>query len=267
MFETKPVSPSRRRFVLLSTLAGLTVMCSPHAVARTLREFGFASERRDNPVVDQISELFDRLDRRDISPETFVREVRKHYEEIDLEKELREELEVTTATGRTYWLYRKIDKTRSRTLELYYMPANYFAPPHAHHDHASAQCVLGAELQVRQYERVARLDRRHLTLRPVSDRIFRPYEVMATTEHLLNVHWFGPVDRPVVILNAKVVGGFDRTFEIKDGRPKGRYFVDPTTGVRQDDLIVATEIGRDEAYSRFSRRALREFAFEGVDTG
>lgn len=265
MFETKPISPSRRRFILLSTLAGLTVMCSPHAVARTLREFGFAPERRDDPVVDQISELFDRLDRRDISPEAYVREVRKRYEEIDLEKELREELDVAAATG-WYRLYGKIDTTRSRTLELNYMPANVSVPPHAHHDQASAQCVLGAELHVRQYERVVRLDRRNLALRPVSDRIFRPYDVLASTEHLLNTHWFGTGDRPVVRLNAKVVGGFDRTFEIKDGRPKGRYYVDPTTGVRHGDLIVATEIGQDEAYARFSRRALREFAFEGADT-
>lgn len=261
MAKSSLISPRRRRFILLSSIVGLAAIVSPYAVPRLLRRFGLGFDLYRGPLVSKTDDLLGGLERREVNPEQFVSEVHQRFNEIDLEAEFNEWLDEPADHRGTRQLYTKWDATGHRQLMLFYIPPRNAHPPHAHHDVISAQCVLKGDVHVRQYERVARLDSRTLTLRPVSDTIFHPDDTILTTEYLNNVHWFGTNDHPAVVLNFNKHGAIENTFDGKSERPTGRYYVDPTTADRYEGtLIVAPEISGDEAKARFSRRALSEFA-------
>ncbi len=248
------------RFTLISSIVGLTKIVSPYAVSRWIRRFGLKSDFYCGPLAAKINDLLDRLDRREITAEQFVSELHQRYIEIDLQTEFNHWLGEVPEDGRSVrTLYERVDQMRKGMLHLSYIPPMNSIPPHAHHDLASAQCILKGNLHVRQYDRIARLDTHMLSLRLVSDTILHQYDTILTTEHLNNVHWFGTNDLPAVVLNFNVIGGFDDTFNVKGTRPVGRYYIDPTTKVREGDLIVAPEISSDEAHARFARHALSEF--------
>ena len=265
MVKSKPTAPSYIGFTLLSSIVGLVKIVSPYSVRRLMRRFGLEAELYRGPLVAKINNLLERLDQGEIAAEQFVSELRQRYNEIDLESEFNEWIGDVSEYHGTRTLYEKIDTTRASTLHLSYISPASCIPPHAHHNLASAQCVLKGNLHVRQYDRIARLDPHTLTLRPVSDAIFHQYDSILTTEYLNNVHWFGTNDLPAVVLNFNVIGGFDDTFNIKGTRPVGRYYIDPTTKARDGGLIVAPEISSDEAHARFARHALSEFDNEGYD--
>jgi len=255
-------SLARRRFILLSAVAGLAAIVSPYVVPRLLRRFDLTPDLYRGPLLDKINELVGRLDRRVITPEQFVSEVHRRYNEIDLQAEFNEWLGEAPDKRVNRELYRQSDrlKGRKRTLTLFYIPSRQSHPPHAHHNAASVQCVLKGNAHVRQYERVARRDPRTLKLLPCSDMLLRPYESILMTEYQRNVHWFGADDHPVIVLNYSINGGFSDTFDGAAQRPMGRYYVDPTVGEREGQLILAPEIGVDESYNKFSLHAVSEFS-------
>ncbi|HKQ72895.1 MAG TPA: hypothetical protein VJ810_04145 [Blastocatellia bacterium] len=255
------VSPARRRFILLSAVAGLAAIASPYVVPRLLRRFELTPDLYRGPLLDKIDELVGRLDRREITQEQFVNEVHRRYNDVDLQAEFNEWLGDSPENRVNRELYRQSDrlKGRKRTLTLFYIPPRRSHPPHAHHNAASVQCVLKGNAQVRQYERVARHDPRTIKLLPVSDVILRPYESILMTEYERNVHWFGSDDRPAVVLNYSINGGFNDTFDAQNQRPIGRYYVDPTVGDSEGRLILAPEIGVEAAHDKFSPHAIREF--------
>ena len=152
------------------------------------------------------------------------------------------------------------DGGRQRLLMLFFIPPRNAVPAHAHHEVASAQCVVRGSVRVRQYDRARRLDPHTLALQPVSDRMFAAGETILTTERLDNVHWFGAEDVAAVVVNYSLNGGLRDTFDPPDSRPAGRYYLDPTTAKRVDGLIVAPELGSDDAHARFAGHALSEFA-------
>jgi hypothetical protein len=79
------------------------------------------------------------------------------------------------------------------------------------------------------------------------------------TEYQRNVHWFGVDDRPAILLNYSINGGFSDTFDARAQRPIGRYYVDPTVGEREGQLILTPEIGVEAAHDKFARHSIREF--------
>ncbi len=263
--SSKLVSPARRRFILLSVVAGLAAIASPYVVPRLLRRFGFDPDLYSGPLLDRIDELVSRLDRREITPEQFVAEIHRRYRDVDLKSEFNEWLDDTPGYRVARLLYQQYDqieersKDRKRTLTLFYVPPGSSHPPHAHHNAASVQCVLKGTVHVRQYERVARYDQRTLEIRPIADGILRPYESILMTERLRNVHWFGASEQPAIILNYSVNGGLRDTFDPVDQRVAGRYYVDPTAGENAGGSILAPEIGLEAAHEKFASHALSEF--------
>jgi hypothetical protein len=151
-------------------------------VSRWIRRFGFKFDFYCGPLVVKINDLLDRLDRREITAEQFVSELHQRYNEFDLESEFNQWLgEVPEDCLSVRSLYERTDEMRQSVLHLSYIPPMNSIPPHAHHNLASAQCILKGNLHVRQYDRIARLGPHTLTLRLVSDTILHQYDTILTT--------------------------------------------------------------------------------------
>lgn len=251
-------SPRRRRFILLSILTGLTAVASPLAVPRILRRLELEPDLYRGPLIDRINTSLGRLDHREITPELFTQEIDRLFQETNLQTEFDEWLD----DAHTYVLYRhrNISPWRQRNIFLFYIPPGTSHAPHAHHEVISIQCALKGTVIARQYERVRRLDPRTLALRPISDGILRAGESLRTTEFFNNVHWFGAEEQPALVLNYNINGGIKETFDPRGKREVGRYYLDPTLEGREGDLIVAPEIGADEAMAKFSSRPPSAFA-------
>ena len=251
---------TRRSFTVLASLAGLGALVAPAALSRVVRRLRIGSTDAHEPMLDRIERLVGRLDRGELSPEAFLREVQARFDETDLPAELQDHLTAAPPGNAILAVWSASEANRTRALMLFLLPPASAVPAHAHHSVASAQCVVRGNLWVRQYERVRRLDPLTLALRPVSDRRFAAGETFLTTERLANVHWFGAEAEAAVVVNYSLNGGFGNTFDAPDSRPVGRYFVDPTTRDRIDDLIAAPELESDEAHARFASHALSDFA-------
>jgi hypothetical protein len=253
---------TRRGFSLLATLVGLSTLVGPRALPRAVRELGLLPAEGREPLVGRIEALCARLDRGELTPEAFVREVHARFAEVDLPAELQDALGAPPAGDAVSKVWRQRDRAlqRTRWLMLFFIPAGHAQPAHAHHNVASAQCVVRGRLHVRQYARVRRLDPHTLALRPVSDTMFAPQQTILTTEFLDNVHWFGAETEPAIVLNCAANGGMRDTFDPLTSRPTGRYYVDATSLARADDLIAAPELDAEEARTRFATHALSEFA-------
>lgn len=251
---------TRRSFTVLASLAGLGALVAPAALPRAVRRWGIGSADARAPMLDRIEMLVGRLDRGELSPEAFLREVQARFDETDLPAELQDHLAKAPRGNAVLGVWSEAESNRQRALMLFFLPPGNAVPAHAHHSVASAQCVVRGSLWVRQYERIRRLDPHTLALRPVIDRRFAARETFLTTERLTNVHWFGAEGEPAVVVNYSLNGGFRDTFDAPDSRPVGRYFVDPTASDRIDDLIAAPELASDDAHARFASHALSEFA-------
>ena len=251
-------SHNRMRFIFLSTVIGLGTLFLPAAIPRILSRIGYSNLYRGS-LVEKINDLLSQLNRHEITPDHFLSEVHKHYDDLDLTTEFNQWISETSTSGGVRKLYQRNYKKGKPTLQLFWVSPNSSHPPHAHHSLVSAQCVLKGNLHVREYDRIARIDPQTLTLRPVSDRILEPYDNILTTEYASNVHWFGANDEPAVVLNINVRGVLEDTFDAMGQRAAGRYYLDPTTIDRDGDLIVAPEIDSDKAFDMFANHALRKF--------
>ncbi len=234
--------------------------------ARISRVLGRAPrrDRHQGPLVDRLRGLTSELRAGAITPEEYVRAVEKLYRMTDLEAELGRWLDEPRgklqSIGFRQFFLAAIGQDRPRAaLWLFFVPPGVTYPPHAHHDMASAQCVVRGNLRVRQYERVSRLDPLTIGIRPVSERGLVPGGTILMTEFLDNVHWFGTEEEPAILLNCHLSGGFRRLFDRDPGRSPRRYWVDPTGPRGPDGLIAAPEIPMNEARARFATRPLTEF--------
>ncbi len=251
---------TRRAFTALASLAGLGALVPPEALPRAIRRLALPPANAREPLLMRIVAVVAKLDRGELSPEAFVREVQARFAETALPAELHAELAAPPPGNAVHVVWSSSEGDRQRMLMLFFIPPATAVPAHAHHDVASAQCVVRGRVRVRQYERVRRIDPHTLGLRPVTDRVLVPGQAILTTERLDNVHWFGAETEPAVVINYALNGGFRDTFDPPGSRPVGRYYVDPTTADHIDGLIAAPELAAEAAHAQFAGHALSEFA-------
>lgn len=217
------------------------------------------SEEYRGPLLAKIAVLLDRLDRKEIVATDFVIELSKRYGEFDLIAEFGPWLGNDPGENEMKEIFARNTRGHHQSLGLFFVAPRAAHPPHAHHDLMSAQCVLRGKVHLRQYDRVSRVDEKHLTLRATHDFVLGAGGRILMTEGQNNVHWFGTEDEPAVILNVNVSGTAERTFDKPGSRGKGRYFIDPFYGKADGGLILAEEISKAEAHRRFSRHSLKDF--------
>ena len=155
-------------------------------------------------------------------------------------------------------LWREIKKAQNFTLQLIYLAPHTAHPPHYHFNHISTQLVMAGSMRAREYERIARINNKMVTLKPVYDGTHNVGDTMQTTEFCRNVHWFGALSDPVIFLNFNVHGLELETFEPDIGQHKGRNTIDPTVGGNRNHLTGA-KIDTDKAEEKFSNRSIDDF--------
>ena len=251
---------NRRDFLFLSVALGLSGLTSPYALARNMKKLGLDSTNGyKGSLIARVQELLDRLDRGEITAEAFITELGKHYGEMDLLKEFHTWIESPHQPNEMKDIFWKETPHHGHGIALFFVAPRSSHPPHAHHDLMSAQCVLKGKVQLRQYDRVARVDDKHLTLKLTGNSVLTPGGCILMTEQKNNVHWFGAGDEAALILNMNISGTPAKTFDVRGSRNKARYYVDPTSQERKDGFILAPEIDRDQAHERFSRRPPSDF--------
>ena len=213
------------------------------------------------PVVERSVELIDRLRRGDLKPAAYQRAVQAMQEELDLPNSLSPLIQQALEQKEDIVLYRRTGKAHREALQLFYIDANVFHPPHCHHNILSTQLMLRGRCHIREFDRIARLSEDTLLMRLRRDAWIGPGEALRTTEIDANCHWFGAGDQPAVMLNFNAYGYQDWTFNAKD-RPLRRNLVDPTYGRNPDGLIIAKEVSVEEAYAKFGGRPLADFAMQ-----
>jgi hypothetical protein len=211
-----------------------------------------------HPVVERSVELIEQLRSRRITPDQYQRAVQAMQEELDLPNSLAPFIEQTLKQKEDIVLYRRTGKTHREALQLFYLDANVFHPPHCHHNILSTQLMLRGRCHIREFDRIARLSEDTMLLRLKRDAWIGPGEALRASEIDANCHWFGAGGEPAVMLNFNAYGYQDWTFNPKD-RPLRRNLVDPTYGRNPDGLIIAKEIGVEEAYAKFGGRPLSDF--------
>ena len=251
-------SPNRREFIFLSLCLGLCTFSSARTLAKSLKALDIHSDYR-GPLISKTGSLIARLDRKEISAEIFVNELSKYYDEMDLTKELSPWLESSHGENEMKDIFTRENRDHNEVMSLFFIAGNSSHPPHAHHDLMSTQCVLRGKVHVRQYNRIDRLDKKHLTIRLTNEAVLDRSGKILMTENKDNVHWFGAVDEPAVILNYNISGTYQKTFDPLGSRHKKRYHVDPMTGEHSNGMIIAREMTKDEAYEKYSSRPLSEF--------
>ena len=251
---------SRREFVLLAASAGLGGLVAPAWLPRAVRALQPSPTALRERLVQQLDALADKLERGELDAEAFVREARARLDDTALPAAIEDRLAGAPRGDVVEGLWHEKRGPQQRMLMLFFIAPGHSHPPHAHHDVASVQMVVRGTIDARQYARERRLDPRTLALRPVADRRLGPGDVILTTERIDNVHWFGAVDQPAVVLNYSLNGGLRDLVEPDARRGPGRYFVDPTAAP-SDGLIVAPHLSEAEADARFADRPLRAFPF------
>lgn len=251
---------SRREFVLLAATAGLGALVAPALLSRAVRALDPSPGVLRTRLVAQIDALAGKLERGEIDAAAFTREVQMRLDNTPLPAVLEDRLAAAPSGDHIEGLWSTKVGAQRRMLMLFFIAPGHSHPPHAHHDVASVQMVVRGTIDARQYARERRLDPRTLALRPVADRRLGPGDVILTTERIDNVHWFGAVDQPAVVLNYSLNGGLRDLVEPDARRGPGRYFIDPTAAP-SDGLIVAPHLSEAEADARFAKRPVRAFPF------
>lgn len=216
-------------------------------------------EAWNGKLVEGARRLIDDLAARRLTPDTYIRAVKALYAREDPIAALTEWTGRALEEKADQVLWRKALPGRSQTFQLLYLQPGEVHPPHCHHNLISLQVVLRGRVQIREFDRVARLGPDRLLLRLRTDGRFGPGGAMETTEIDRNVHWFAADDNPAVILNFYILGYQDWTFDPADGRPQGRKMVDPTAKPQGDGLIEAAELALEDGYIRFGNKPLSAF--------
>lgn len=211
----------------------------------------------DLPLVKESVKLINRLRARELTPDGYQEAVKALHEKLDLVNSLAPWIEKTLQAKEDIVLYRRTSKQHRETIQLFYLDANVFHPPHCHHNILSTQLILKGTAHLREFDRVARLSDDTVLMRLKRDVVAGPGEALRASELDANCHWFGAVDGPVVMLNFNAYGYQDWTFNPHG--PLRRKLIDPTFGRNPDGLIIAKEVSVEDAYAKFGGRPLSDF--------
>jgi len=211
----------------------------------------------DIPLVRESVRLIERLRARELTPDQYQLAVKALHEQLDLVNSLSSWIDKTLEAKEDIVLYRRTGKKHRETLQLFYLDANVFHPPHCHHNILSTQLILRGVAHIREFDRVARLGDDTILMRLKRDGLAGPGDALRASELDANCHWFGAMNEPVVMLNFNAYGYQDWTFNPQG--PLRRKLVDPTFGRNPDGLIVAKEVSVEDAYAKFGGRPLSDF--------
>ncbi len=212
------------------------------------------------PVVLRSLEALDALKARKITVEQFQDEIHRIYDELDLLVSLKPWIDRALGEKKDQVLYRKTNPDGRIAIQLFYIEPFEVHPPHCHHNIVSMQVVLHGLLRIREFDRIARIGPDKILMKMKSDGWCSPGHEMRTTESLANCHWFAAGATPSIMLNFNAYGYQDWTFDPAD-TPFRRKLVDPTFGKNPDGLIIAREVGVEEAYQKFGGKPLTDFQF------
>ena len=260
------VRPERERLVLLGLAMGLTLIAGSSVARACVKDAaGFlstaesAAERR---LLDQLGDLFDRLDRRQLTAPAFVAEVQRHLADIDLAAAVGRRAH-GVLPRRPIFLKGNEDRLPARVVKLRAMAPGQISPPHAHHDEVSIQYVISGRLSVRQYDKVRRTGDATLLLRPTRRWVAGPGDMIGTAERYRNVHWLANDGDVTVLLNVKAMGDVGWTLDRPEIRRPGRLYLDPDSELREDGLLMARQIDERTAMARFGSRHPQAFPWPG----
>lgn len=188
----------------------------------------------------------------------YQRRTMEMLEAFELSKTFAAQIEVARNQDEQNWLVRRhVDECRY-TLLFFKVDENEIHPPHQHNNLISTQVVIEGRIHLREYERAGRDDNGRLNLRLVRDARLGPGEVFQASEWRRNVHWFGAIDGPAVLLNINARGYERTTFAQDNPEVFGRRYLDPRE-FGADGLITCEEIDEAECERRFQGRRLEEF--------
>jgi hypothetical protein len=251
----------RREFIYMSAVFGtLTAFRSGPAFAAVLKHLNNGLGDYNGRLRTAAHSLVGQMDNHSISPEQFMDEMSKVYEEVRLADEFRPWIEEIADKKEGYRiLFNREASGRWESMDLYFVRANSSAPPHAHHDIASSQYLLSGELVVRQYDRVRILDDEHVALKFKRERSLVPEDGFLMTEWRDNVHWFSTSSQPALLFNCQASRLNCKRFDPKGNVKAKRDNIDPTGERLSSGLIIAKHISKEEAHAKFAKVNLRNF--------
>lgn len=246
---------NRRDFICLCVALGWSTVCGGRAFADEIKKALSHENSYAGPLTKKVVALLERVSRYEMTGEEAVIELKKMFDDVDLKKEFESFVADTKKTGGAFHDVFKAETTAgSLTMSLYWVPAHETVPPHGHHNLLSTQVVLSGSLQCRQYERLNKIDDRHLTLSLNRETVLNQGDCIQMAEDKDNVHWFGAVKEPALLFDTRVTYKPLRMFDSKSELIGKRDFVDPTLGSTAGGDILARNISRDEAYEKFAKR-------------
>lgn len=210
------------------------------------------------PIVLRSLRALDDLKARKLTVDQFQEDIHKLYEELDLVSALKPWIDRALNEKKDQVLYRKTNPDGRIAIQLFYIEAFEVHPPHCHHNIVSTQVVLHGLLRIREFDRIARIGEDQVLMKMKSDGWCAVGHEMRTTETSGNCHWFAAGAAPAIMLNFNAYGYQDWTFDPSD-TPFRRKLVDPTYGKNPDGLIIAREVGVEDAYTKFGGKPLTDF--------
>lgn len=249
---------SRRDFILLSSTIGLASLFDTSALASIMKNNGFGDREYRGQLRSYVEQLLKKCDSGELSSSGFTNLLKRRFDDFDIENEFSHWINQGPNQNSDRVVYKFRDEKRKTMMLLFFISPGTSHPPHAHHDLMSCQTLLSGELELKQYDRVEKIEN-GLKVKKTNDRIILPGDKIMMTEWNNNIHWFGSRAKPSLVLNCHATGIPDKTFESKDSRNSARYFIDPTKGTQSGDFIVAPEISRDEAHQKFAKHTPRFF--------
>ena len=250
----------RRDFILLSTLVGITSVFPKNALGSVIKGLKLNLASYNGPLLNKILLALNQLDRNQITSEKFVNELKRLYSETDLAAEFKDWIHEVPVDGSDHRVLMRHDEAnRYYSIDLYYVAANTSTPPHCHHNLISTQTVLKGQLNLRQYNRVSRIDPSHILIRPSRESLVRAGDCILMTETVNNVHWFGATANAALLFNFQVKGIPGPRFD--SDRNSAREYLDPTVHRNTSGDLVARELTKIEATDRFEKCHLSEFPF------
>jgi len=255
--------PCRRDFILASLAFGMFLI-DGKSLAGSFKHYKFKHEPYKGPLLEKLLRLAKRLDSGQLAPSQYALEVQKRLRETKGVAEFKPWFEEIMQKPALAKLYESSWDKRRPALNLFFIPKGLAHAPHAHHSLTSTQLILSGKIHLRQYDRIKRIDRKHLGIRLTSDRVLKPGEAFRMTDFENNIHWFGAESEHSLLLNCNLSLINGKSFDPRGSRKPARYYIDPTSKAREDSLIIAPQIwgdeNREEFLEKFEKNPLSKFS-------
>jgi hypothetical protein len=245
-------------FVKMDYYLGKRIFDRPFVIHRICGKIGWETYYT-GPVIEFVHRSIEAFRAERITDLELINQIKDFLSTAGLEHDLRAFLSLDPGKMLTIRLYRKyLAKSGNRIeLNVFYIPAGQCHPPHMHHDTASVQLCLAGKLRARQYDRIQREDDNHVRIRPVLENTIGLGDCMVTGENYRNVHWFGSLDEPSIVLNLNIGGLYEDTFDDKADDPRG--FLDVERKIDQDGSIVVKRLSSVKAHEKYAKTPLNQW--------